>query len=204
MDLQLGRARDRTLVKTPTSTRCTRPEPPDHRISTAPAQRDRMTFITPTSRVRSALCLIAVCTLTTPAVAARAQDLRSPDARDAAHGRYLTATTTGAQDLRSPDARDAAHRRYLTATTTGAQDLRSPDARDAAHGRYLTATTTRAQDGARDVTTDASTASVRPATTSAGFDWPSAAIGAVIFGGFLLAGYAASILLRHVRARLTA
>jgi len=56
------------------------------------------------------------------------QDLRSPDARDAA----LSSETQVAQDLRSPDARDAA----LAAETQVSQDLRSPDARDA--GRVST------------------------------------------------------------------
>jgi hypothetical protein len=54
-----------------------------------------------------------------------AQDLRSPDARDAA---LEAAKTEVAQDLRSPDARDAAAQ---AAETQVAQDLRSPDARDA-------------------------------------------------------------------------
>ena len=50
------------------------------------------------------------------------QDLRSPDARDAAQA----SETTQSQDLRSPDARDAA----LASQTRSYQDLRSPDARD--------------------------------------------------------------------------
>jgi hypothetical protein len=53
-------------------------------------------------------------------------DLRSPDARDAA---LEAAKTEVAQDLRSPDAREAA---VQAAETQVAQDLRSPDARDAA------------------------------------------------------------------------
>src|ERR671923_1414907 len=51
------------------------------------------------------------------------QDLRSPDARDAARA----SATTQNQDLRSPDARDAA----LASQARNYQDLRSPDARDA-------------------------------------------------------------------------
>jgi hypothetical protein len=60
------------------------------------------------------------------AAAVQSQDLRSPDARDAA----LAATPPPARtDLRSPDARDAA----LAATPPPARtDLRSPDTRDAA------------------------------------------------------------------------
>jgi hypothetical protein len=60
------------------------------------------------------------------AAAVQSQDLRSPDARDAA----LAATPPPARtDLRSPDTRDAA----LAATPPPARtDLRSPDTRDAA------------------------------------------------------------------------
>ena len=43
--------------------------------------------------------------------------------------------TAAAQDLRSPDTRDAARTSSLAGTTEPAQDLRSPDARDAAEGR---------------------------------------------------------------------
>jgi hypothetical protein len=53
----------------------------------------------------------------------QSQDLRSPDARDAAQA----SQTTQSQDLRSPDARDAA----LAPQARSYQDLRSPDARDA-------------------------------------------------------------------------
>src|SRR3954471_2951770 len=60
------------------------------------------------------------------------QDLRSPDTRDAAAGRYPAVVH---QDLRSPDARDAAEGRYPAASPELRQDLRSPDARDAAEHR---------------------------------------------------------------------
>jgi hypothetical protein len=58
------------------------------------------------------------------------QDLRSPDARDAA----TPDTPQVAQDLRSPDAKDAA----TADTPQVAQDLRSPDAKNAA-GNYVEA-----------------------------------------------------------------
>jgi hypothetical protein len=58
-----------------------------------------------------------------------AQDLRSPDARDAAL-QEPKSTPQMAQDLRSPDARDAALQEPKS-TPQMAQDLRSPDARDA-------------------------------------------------------------------------
>src|ERR1700750_1182133 len=60
------------------------------------------------------------------AASAASQDLRSPDARDAA------TAVTASQDLRSPDARDIASRFSAPSPAT---DLRSPDARDAAIGR---------------------------------------------------------------------
>jgi hypothetical protein len=65
--------------------------------------------------------------------AATWEDLRSPDARDAAAASQQQARSSG--DLRSPDARDAAlapqqHAQSEIAYT----DLRSPDARDAAQG----------------------------------------------------------------------
>src|SRR5688572_17148524 len=54
------------------------------------------------STLHRSLALGLTCAvLAAPAAAARPQDLRSPDARDAA-------TRTIVQDLRSPDARDAA------------------------------------------------------------------------------------------------
>jgi hypothetical protein len=112
-----------------------------------------------TSTLRTALSLIAVCVLTTPA-AAGAQDLRSPDARDAAQGRYLSAAPAGPQDLRSPDARDAAN--------------------------------------------SSSTTTPQPPTTSTGLDWPSAAFGAVLFGGLVLLGFAGPALVRHRRTRANA
>jgi hypothetical protein len=60
------------------------------------------------------------------AAAVQSQDLRSPDARDAA----LAATPPPARtDLRSPDTRDAA---LAAAPPPARTDLRSPDTRDAA------------------------------------------------------------------------
>jgi hypothetical protein len=62
------------------------------------------------------LTAVLVAALLVPAGASAQQDLRSPDARDAARP-ALT------QDLRSPDTRDA-QRPAVT------QDLRNPDSRD--------------------------------------------------------------------------
>lgn len=85
------------------------------------------------------------------------QDLRSPDARDAA-GTYAEPVTQVAQDLRSPDARDAAE----TAKIEVAQDLRSPDARDA---------------GLPQAPTPDTVVEIRE-IPSTGFDWGDAGIGA--------------------------
>jgi hypothetical protein len=70
---------------------------------------------------RTAAVALALGAFATPAAFAQ-QDLRSPDARDAARAAINT------QDLRSPDTRDAARAAINT------QDLRSPDTRDAAIG----------------------------------------------------------------------
>lgn len=84
------------------------------------------------SHILTAAALMAVCAA--PASATPYEDLRSPDAKDAAreagtvHGR--------SQDLRSPDSQDAAaHKGAYARDESPAelmQDLRSPDARDAA------------------------------------------------------------------------
>ena len=67
------------------------------------------------------------------AVAATSDDLRSPDARDAAAAAQQQAQT--ASDLRSPDAREAAlAAQQQPQSGVGYSDLRSPDARDAALG----------------------------------------------------------------------
>ena len=83
-----------------------------------------------------------------------AQDLRSPDARDA----KTEPVTQVAQDLRSPDARDAAQ----AAKVEVAQDLRSPDARDA---------------GLPEAPTPDTVVEIREVPGS-GFDWGDAGIGA--------------------------
>jgi hypothetical protein len=70
---------------------------------------------------RALTAALAITALAAPTAFARpVQDLRSPDAKDAA------AQARTLQDLRSPDAKDAA------AQARTLQDLRSPDARDAA------------------------------------------------------------------------
>ena len=131
----------------------------------------------------------------TAAAAGAGQDLRSPDARDAA-----SAVPIG-QDLRSPDAREAA-----SAVPSG-QDLRSPDARDVAalaQERYYASqrdTHSLATQGPDRATTSGPARTVAPSAAD-GFHWSDAAVGA---GGtlgvvLLVAGTGAVI----ARRRLTA
>jgi hypothetical protein len=97
--------------------------------------------------------LVAACAV--PATAgAQGQDLRSPDARDAA----AAAQAQSYQDLRSPDARDAGR----TPDSVVSQDLRSPDARDA---------------GRPPVEVPTPIVEIREVPGS-GFDWGDAGIGA--------------------------
>jgi hypothetical protein len=119
---------------------------------------------------------LAVGALAPGATAIPYQDLRSPDAVDAARAAGdpppAASAGRGYQDLRSPDARDAALPRELRATgLQPAQDLRSPDTRDAASGYSPTT---------------ASQPVVDESPASDGFDWTSAAIGAAAGAGFLL------------------
>lgn len=78
---------------------------------------------------------VSACALILPAPAAVAQtsdDLRSPDARDAALAAQRTTQQADRyRDMRSPDARDAA---LAAQQADGSRDLRSPDTRDAARG----------------------------------------------------------------------
>lgn len=81
-----------------------------------------------------ALALSAgVLAVTAPtALAGASEDIRSPDARDAAAASQQEAQSSG--DLRSPDARDAALGSQQAQSEVAHRDLRSPDARDAALG----------------------------------------------------------------------
>jgi hypothetical protein len=87
-------------------------------------------------RRRAVALAISACVLIVAVPAAFAQqDLRSPDARDAALAAEQAAQPAAGQDLRSPDARDAALASQQAAQpSAGYSDLRSPDARDAARG----------------------------------------------------------------------
>ena len=122
---------------------------------------------------------LAVAALAAGPASAQSQDLRSPDTRDAAAGRYPAVVH---QDLRSPDARDAAEGRYPAASPEPRQDLRSPDARDAAEHR--TPVIVRVE-----------------RSEATGMSWDSAAIGALAAAGLLisLAGVGALVTRRRVR-----
>jgi hypothetical protein len=127
---------------------------------------------------KTTAAIVAAIALAGPAPAALAQ---SPDAIDAAQGRYPGSSPTF-QDLRSPDARDVAQ---------STQDLRSPDARDAA---------TRAPVGHEPI----------PAprvirVVPGGFDWGDAAIGAGGMLGLVLIATAAALAVpRQARLRTRA
>ena len=128
---------------------------------------------------------------TSSAPVVQSQDLRSPDARDAA---AAPASTGAVQDLRSPDARDAAG---APASTGSVQDLRSPDARDAAVATGSLAGTTAP---------DTAVSAVEPVVTDDGFEWGSAAIGAAAVLAIVLAVAAAAALIvprRRMRSPLT-
>jgi hypothetical protein len=121
------------------------------------------------------------------------QDLRSPDARDAARLSELATPATSYQDLRSPDARDAARLSEQSVRPTSYRDLRSPDAADAGRqaeqGGYQDLRSPDARDAGRLVP-QAPVASSSP--SSDGFDW-----------GYLAIGAAALLLLIGVGTRIT-
>jgi hypothetical protein len=82
-----------------------------------------------------ALAITACVFIAAVPTALAQQDLRSPDARDAALAAQQADQPAAGQDLRSPDARDAALASQQAAQpSAGYSDLRSPDARDAARG----------------------------------------------------------------------
>ena len=142
------------------------------------------TFRTSRLAVAVGVAALAGAALAPAATAIPYEDLRSPDAIDAARTaadapRVVPRAAPiaalgggGAQDLRSPDARDAALPPEQRATVSqSTQDLRSPDTRDVATGYGPTT---------------ASQPAVDTSPASDGFDWTSAAIGAAAGAGLLL------------------
>jgi hypothetical protein len=143
------------------------------------------------SHILTATALLAVCVAPGSALAMPdqptapqvSQDLRSPDARDAAL-QAAESTPQVAQDLRSPDARDAALQ-AAESTPQVAQDLRSPDARDA--GRVSPPVQTPLVE-IREV-------------PSNGFDWGDAGIGAAGIVAMLSIAAGLTLLLASRRRR---
>jgi hypothetical protein len=138
--------------------------------------------------LRGKTILATAAMLAVSAAAASAnqyQDLRSPDARDAAREVGTVAGPGQYQDLRSPDARDAA--REAGPVTGPSQDLRSPDARDAA------------RDLPR-VVVSPPLVEVREAP-SGGFDWGDAGIGAAGMLGLFSIAAGSALLVTGRRRR---
>ena len=77
---------------------------------------------------RSATLGLALVALVAPTAAAQAQDLRTPDTRDASNNAGTVSPALPA-DLRSPDARETVG----NTVTGGPTDLRTPDTRDASN-----------------------------------------------------------------------
>jgi hypothetical protein len=133
------------------------------------------------NRVIGTLAAALVVAALVPGASIAYQDLRSPDARDAAQVSKTTQTTQS-QDLRSPDARDAA----LASQTRSYQDLRSPDARDAGIAAQAREYQDLRSPDARDIGRVPSTPSPTPAPTDNGTAWDE--IGIVAGGVLLLMG----------------
>jgi hypothetical protein len=131
--------------------------------------------------------LMAVCAV--PASAQTYQDLRSPDAKDAAREAGVVQQPT--QDLRSPDAEDAAQHRGIYETDKGPyvldREFGSPDAADAA----------------RDVPPVRIPAPVVQVTESpsGGFDWGDAGIGAAGMLGLFSIAAGSALLIAGRRRR---
>jgi hypothetical protein len=120
--------------------------------------------------------VFAVAAMAASPAGALGQDLGATDARDAA---AAAEPATLPQDLRSPDARDAA---AAAEAATLPQDLRSPDARDAAERTVPVVVRVSAP-------------------PEAGFEWDSAAIGALGGTGLVLALAGGGVLVVRRRPR---
>jgi hypothetical protein len=164
------------------------------------------------NHILTTAALLAVCA--TPASAATYEQLRSDGEVAPPPSSIAASAADGYQDLRSPDARDAA--RDVASTPTPGQDLRSPDATDAAAHRGIYATdggsyalnrdygSPDAVDAARDlppVQIPTPVVEVRGAP-SGGFDWGDAGIGAAgMLALFSIAGGSALLLTGRKRRR---
>jgi hypothetical protein len=132
---------------------------------------------------RTATVALAVVATAAPAASAMPAD-----------GIGTTATQQQAQDLRSPDTRDAAEgRRVYTPVPAEpqAQDLRSPDTRDFAAGRGTY--------NSPDVVVVKSPASAPAPTTAGGIDWEDVGIGAGALFSVALIGLGGALAIVHRR-----
>ena len=125
------------------------------------------------------MAALVVAVMVVPGAAFAQQDLRSPDAQDAAAAAAPAVST----DLRTPDTRDLAGAVPLTFADWSSDPV-SPDGRDAATGRQVI-----------------SNPIVTPAPVAGDtFDWGDAAIGAAAMLAFaLVLGGAALLLTRRRR-----
>jgi hypothetical protein len=164
--------------------------------------------------IRATVCAAVATAITAaPAPAQSSQDLRSPDARDAAVVVQRAPGASGSRDLRSPDARDAGVGVQRATVVSGSRDLRSPDARDAAVGvqrapdasGYQDLRSQDARDAAAKVlAASRPTAAVHVSATARGFDWGSALIGAAAALGLMVLSFAAATRSRRLTRRSVA
>jgi hypothetical protein len=111
------------------------------------------------------------------------QDLRSPDARDAANRQQSPTSSLAGTTSSRPDA----HANAAASRIEARQDLRSPDTRDIAAGREYPPTPTV-------VTLREARA---PEVTNSGFNWVAALTGASAAFGLILLTTAAALLIRR-------
>ena len=128
------------------------------------------------SITRTLAAALAIAALGASAAQAQPADMHASTAIAAAKARQK-------QDLRSPDARDAAQNRRDAGTATQKQDLRSADARDAAQNpRIAGEPAPRALPGAPTWPSHpqviAPAAKPAPVSSNPGVDWLPIAIGA--------------------------
>jgi hypothetical protein len=146
---------------------------------------------------RTLTTALVASALVAPAAVAQPIDTGPPDIH--ASLAQAAAAEHHKQDLRSPDARDAAlaqERQYSSypaypspEPTGSAQDLRSPDTRDAAEGR-----------GTFNAPDVAVVKVPQTAPSSSGFEWDDAGIGAgIVFGLMLLTAGATVAVVRQRR-----
>jgi hypothetical protein len=156
---------------------------------------------------RSATLGLALVALVAPAAAAQAQDLRSPDARDAS-GRVGTLSPAPATDLRSPDARETSSNAG-SVSPAPATDLRSPDARQLSADAITAAPADLRTADARDAADGRGTFNApevalikvpQPAPAAAdSMDWGDAGIGAGSVLALILLGLGGVLAVMHRR-----